>query len=319
MTKEYSLGGGYFSQKKILKAIDGVDLTINRGDTIGIVGESGAGKTTLGRLILRLIRPTAGSVEYDGKDIVGLAGRELEEFRKKAQIVFQSPFLSLNPSIKIFDALAEPMRYHKIVNSKESAKSRVKDLLNLVGLDDGFLGRYPHELSGGQMQRIAIARALSVEAEFLVFDEPTSSLDVSAQGQILNLIRTLKNKLNLTYLFVSHNLAIVSNVCSKVGVMYAGKMVELASTDQFFTDPKHPYSQILLNSILTPQIYGKGERELPKGEPPSLVHPPDGCRFHPRCPQVMPLCSQREPKLANLDSTRKAACFLYPEVMVASN
>ncbi|HMK83771.1 MAG TPA: ABC transporter ATP-binding protein [Candidatus Bathyarchaeia archaeon] len=319
MRKEYSLSGGYFSQKKILKAIDGVDLSINRGDTIGIVGESGAGKTTLGRLILRLIRPTAGSVEYDGKDIIRLAGRELEEFRKKAQIVFQSPFLSLNPSIKIFDTLAEPMRYHKIVDSKESAKSRVKDLLNLVGLDDGFLGRYPHELSGGQMQRIAIARALSVEAEFLVFDEPTSSLDVSAQGQILNLIRTLKNKLNLTYLFVSHNLAIVSNVCSKVGVMYAGKMVELANTDQFFTDPKHPYSQILLNSILTPQMYGKGERALPKGEPPSLVHPPDGCRFHPRCPQAMPLCSQREPKLANLDNTRKAACFLYPEVMVASN
>jgi oligopeptide/dipeptide ABC transporter ATP-binding protein len=299
--------------------VDDVDLNINRGDTIGIVGESGAGKTTLGRLILRLIKPSAGSVRYNGKDILKLTGRELKEFRKRAQIVFQSPFLSLNPSIKVFDTLAEPMRYHKIVDTRQSAKKKVNDLLDLVGLGEEFLNRYPHELSGGQMQRIAIARALSVEAEFLVFDEPTSSLDVSAQGQILNLIRSLRKKLNLTYLFISHNLAIVSNVCSKVAVMYAGKMVELANTDEFFTDPKHPYSQVLLNSILTPQLSDKGERMLPKGEPPSLVHPPNGCRFHPRCPRVMPICSEREPKLASLTSTRKAACFLYPEVKTASN
>jgi len=287
---------------------------------VGIVGESGCGKTTLGRLIVRLIKPSAGAVRYEGKDIVGLQGSELKNFRKRAQIVFQSPFLSLNPTFKVFDTLAEPMLYHRIVTSKEAAQEKVIQLLSFVGLGEEFLNRYPHELSGGQMQRIAIARALSVESEFLVFDEPTSSLDVSAQAQILNLIKSLKKSLDLTYVFISHNLSVVSNVCRRVAVMYCGKLVEVSNTNEFFSDPKHPYSQILLSSILTPESDVRGrERLLPKGEPPSQVNPPSGCRFHPRCPFVMPICSERDPTLTSLSSTRSVACFLYPEVLTASS
>lgn len=286
---------------------------------MGIVGESGCGKTTLGRLIVRLIKPSAGAVRYEGKDIVGLQGSELKNFRKRAQIVFQSPFLSLNPTFRVFDTLAEPMLYHRIVASKEAAKEKVIQLLSFVGLGEEFLGRYPHELSGGQMQRIAIARALSVESEFIVFDEPTSSLDVSAQAQILNLIKSLKKSLDLTYVFISHNLSVVSNVCRRVAVMYCGKLVEVANTNELFSDPKHPYSQILLNSILTSESNVRGrERLLPKGEPPSQVNPPSGCRFHPRCPFAMPICSERGPALASLSGTRSISCFLYPEVLTAS-
>ncbi len=282
------------------------------------MGESGSGKTTLGRLILKLIKPSAGTVQFDGIDVVALTGKELRNFRKRAQIVFQSPYLSLNPRLKVLDTLAEPMLYHKIVDNKSAAKKKVAELLGLVGLGEEFLGRYPHELSGGQMQRIAIARALSVEAEFIVFDEPTSSLDVSAQAQILNLIKALKEKLQLTYLFISHNLAVVSNICSRAAVMYSGQVVEMANSDEFFSDPKHPYSQILLNSILTTEEASGNERVLPKGEPPSLFNPPSGCRFHPRCPYVMQVCPERDPVLTRLSNTRNVACFLYPEVLVAS-
>lgn len=267
---------------------------------------------------MRLIRPSAGAVRYKGKDIVHLQGGELKSFRKSAQIVFQSPFLSLNPTFTVFNTLAEPMLYHRTVTSKEAAKEKVIQLLSFVGLGDEFLDRYPHELSGGQMQRTAIARALSVEPEFLVFDEPTSSLDVSAQAQILNLIKSLKESLELTYMFISHNLSVISNLCQRVAVMYCGKVVEVANTNEFFSEPKHPYSQILLNSILTPDSNVRDrERLLPKGEPPSQVNPPTGCRFHPRCPFVMPICSEHDPTLTYLSDTRSVACYLYPEVLAA--
>lgn len=319
LRKEFSIGAGILGSRKILRAVDGVDLEIDRAESVGIVGESGCGKTTLGRLILRLIKPTGGTLLFEGEDITNLSGSKLKDFRKRVQIVFQSPFLSLNPTLKVYDTLAEPMLFHRIVDSKPAARKKVDELLGLVGLGSEFLDRYPHELSGGQMQRVAIARALSVESEFIVFDEPTSSLDVSAQAQILNLIASLRDKLHLTYMFISHNLAVVSGICGRVAVMYAGKVVELANADEFFPDPKHPYSQILVNSVLSAEDRAKKDRVMPTGEPPSPVNPPSGCRFHPRCPFAMPRCSEQVPTLARLSSTRRVACFLYPEVLAMSS
>ncbi len=319
MRKWFPVGGLFFGAKKFARAVDGVHLEIARGEALGLVGESGSGKSTLGRLILRLIEPTAGSVHFDGRNVLTLSQSELKEFRKKAQIVFQNPYLSLNPSLKVFDTLSEPILVHGLVRTKSEAKEKVVDLLDLVGLGEELLDRYAHELSGGQMQRVAIARALSLEPEFIVFDEPTSSLDVSAQAQILNIIKDLKGKLDLTYLFISHNLAVVNHVSDRVAVMYAGKIVEIANTEEFYADPKQPYSQILLNSIATPDAKAtRKRRTIPKGEPPSPLKPPPGCRFHTRCPFVMPVCSQKEPPLASISRTRQVACFLYPEATTAA-
>ncbi len=319
LRKLFPVGGLFFGTKKFARAVDGVCLEIARGEALGLVGESGSGKSTLGRLILRLIEPTAGSVHFDGRNVLTLSQSELKEFRKKAQIVFQNPYLSLNPSLKVIDTLSEPILVHGLVRTKSEAKEKVVDLLDLVGLGEELLDRYAHELSGGQMQRVAIARALSLEPEFIVFDEPTSSLDVSAQAQILNIIKDLKGKLDLTYLFISHNLAVVNHVSDRVAVMYAGKIVEIANTEEFYADPKQPYSQILLNSIATPDAKASGKRRtIPKGEPPSPLKPPPGCRFHTRCPFVMPVCSQKEPPLASISRTRQVACFLYPEATIAA-
>jgi oligopeptide/dipeptide ABC transporter ATP-binding protein len=319
LRKEFPFEGAFLRGRKTVRAVDGVTLTIRQGEALGLVGESGSGKSTLARLVLKLIKPTTGSVHFNGEDIFKLKGRDLKNFRKKAQIVFQNPILSLNPALKICDMLSEPIMAHGIITGTQEARKKTSQLLNLVGLDQTLIDRYPHELSGGQMQRIAIARALSLNPAFIVFDEPTSNLDVSVQAQILNLIVNLKAKFNLTYLFISHNLSVVSHVSDRVAVMYAGKLVETAKTDEFFSEPKHPYSQTLLNSVsmFDPELKAVA-RLTPKGEPPSLLKPPEGCRFHPRCPFVMPICSQHDPELADLSSTRKAACFLYPEVMASS-
>ncbi len=297
-----------------IKAVDGVSITIRRGETLGLVGESGCGKTTLGRCVLRLYRPTAGRVEFDGQDITELGNRDLRPFRRRMQVIFQDPYASLNPRMTAGRIIGEPLVIHKTVTDKEAQRQRVLELAEIVGFHPSMLNRFPHEFSSGQRQRIGIARALALNPEFIVADEPVSALDVSIQAQIINLLMELQRQLGLTYLFIAHDLSVVRHISDRVAVMYLGRVVELAESSAIYSDPAHPYTQALLSAVPIPDPLVEAAREpiiLP-GETPSPLNPPSGCVFHPRCPIAEERCSQEIPDLREVTPGHWTACLLSP-------
>ena len=307
----------YFSAAhgQTVKAVDGVSFHINRGETFGLVGESGCGKTTVGRCILRLIEPTNGEIVFDGVPLLEISRGEMRAMRRRMQIVFQDPYSSLNPRMRIGSIIGEPLEIHENIRSRER-RERVAEILSSVGLDPAFATRYAHEFSGGQRQRIGIARALALNPDFVVADEPVSALDVSVQAQIVNLLQDLQSQFGLTYLFISHGLAVVEHISTRVGVMYLGRLVEVASSRELYARPLHPYTQALLasNPVPDPKVARRqNDGELPiRGDIPTPLHPPTGCRFSTRCPSVMEQCRQQEPQLEEVSPGHQVACFLYP-------
>ena len=302
---------GIGAVKQTVQAVDGVDLEIMRGETLGLVGESGCGKSTLGYTILQLEQATSGEVIYDGQSLVGLKKSELRAVRRKMQIIFQDPYSALDPRMTIGNAIAEPLRVHEIV-PRDDIQDRVEELLKTVGLNPYFKNRYPHEFSGGQQQRIVIARALSVEPEFIVCDEPISALDVSIQAQIINLLEELQDKFGLTYLFISHDLRVVRHISDRVAVMYLGKIVEQADQDELHSNPLHPYSQALLSSVPVWDHAAAKDRKriILEGDVPSPIDPPSGCRFRTRCPIAQPSCADSLPLLREVKENHWVACHL---------
>jgi oligopeptide/dipeptide ABC transporter ATP-binding protein len=293
-----------------VKAVDGVSFHIMEGETLGLVGESGCGKSSLGRTLLRLEEPTAGRVLYKGSDITRWDKRRLKELRKEAQMIFQDPQSSLDPRMTIGDSIEEALLIHGVDNEKGRAE-RVEELLRRVGLEPEYAKRYPHELSGGQQQRVGIARALAVNPKLVVADEPVSALDVSVQAQILNLLMELQNQLGLAYLFIAHDLSIIGQVSDRIAVMYLGQIIELADRTELFGHPLHPYTEALLSAIPVPDPHQKRKRILLQGEVPSPIEPPPGCRFHPRCPRATKRCTQEQPPPQSLARNHWVACHLY--------
>ena len=293
--------------RKSVKAVDDVSLEIFRGETLGLVGESGCGKSTLGRVLLRLREKSGGSVSFEGRDIHALSSREMKALRKDMQIVFQDPHACLNPRLTVGKIIAEPLKFHG-VRSREARLARVKEVMAAVSLPESMLDRYPHELSGGQQQRVGIARALVLQPKFIVCDEAVSALDVSVQAQILNLLAELKREYQLTYLFISHNLAVVHHLCDRVAVMYLGKIVEIADKESLFRDARHPYTQVLLSALLDATVSRNIEDFSLAGELPDPVDTPTGCRFHPRCPRCTERCRTEQPELRPLADGHMVAC-----------
>ncbi|KTB48335.1 ABC transporter ATP-binding protein [Dehalogenimonas alkenigignens] len=313
LTKYFPIASGGLFRKKVteLKAVDGVTFAVHQGETLGLVGESGSGKTTVGKCVLQLHRPTSGEVIFKGHDLASLSEKQLRAYRPKLQVIFQDPYESLNPRFTAYDIISEPMKLHGATRTE--CRERVAELLNIVGLAPYMAERYPHEFSGGQRQRLGVARALALQPEFIVCDEPLSALDVSIQAQVLNLLDDLQRQFGVAYLFISHDLSVVRHISHRVAVMYLGKIMEIAPRDTLYEKPLHPYTQALLSAVPVPDPRVEAKRQviLLPGEPPSPLNPPSGCVFHPRCPKAFEACSSVVPLLNDDRDAHFVACLLY--------
>jgi oligopeptide/dipeptide ABC transporter ATP-binding protein len=315
LKKHFPIRSGFFNrQTKYVKAVDGISFSIAEGETVGIVGESGCGKSTMGRTLLQLIEPTEGEVVFNGQNLVGLSQNEIRKVRKDMQMVFQDPYSSLNPRLNVFEILSEPLTTHGI-RDKQKRKEMISKILNVVGLNETQMYRYPHEFSGGQRQRIGIARALILQPKLIVLDEPVSALDVSIQSQIINLLQDLQEEFGLTYIFISHDLSVVYQLCNKICVMYLGKIVEMGDVDALYENPRHPYTKSLLSAVPIPDPLYKRERIILKGDVPNPAAPPPGCAFAPRCPEVMDICQTIQPTLLDCGGMQ-VACHLFKDESV---
>ena len=308
----FPVSGGFLAKKQIVKAVDGVDFEIAKGETFGLVGESGCGKSTTGRALVKIYEPTAGKVIFDGEDITKIRGTKLKEFRRDMQMIFQDPYASLNPRMTVGEIIREPMDIHGIFKTKGEREDRVRELLEIVGLKPDHIRRYPHEFSGGQRQRIGIARTLALNPKFIVCDEPISALDVSIQAQVINLLEKIQKEMGIAYLFIAHDLSMVKHISDRIGVMYLGNIVEIGEADDVYHEPLHPYTQALLSSvpIPDPETARSKKRIVLEGELPSPINPPSGCVFRTRCPKATERCAKEKPTLKNVGN-RQVACFLY--------
>ena len=316
LRKHFPMRKRLFAEPEQVKAVDGIWLSIEDGETIGLVGESGCGKSTLGRCIIRLIEPSEGEIYFDGQEITSLGARQMRDMRRRMQIIFQDPYASLNPRMRIGDIIGEGLQIHNIAKG-DDRKTRVKELLARVGLREDQYDRYPHEFSGGQRQRIGIARAIAVNAKFIIADEAVSALDVSIQAQVLNLMQDLQEEFGLTYLFISHDLRVVEHISQRVAVMYLGKIVEIAPSGKIYREAQHPYTRALLSAVPVPDPTRKTERIILQGDVPSPIDPPPGCHFHPRCPFAEKICTEKEPVMA-FDGDHGVACHIFgPETRPA--